>query len=164
MSSLQLVFGSVPQIYISNVMWLQVRQDIGGWKHQRIWCNDWECHIILHIAKGRVIQSYSISSYSAGFSISTLSSTSSNSCHERRPNPMTLLNTFFTNLIILSNCPPHQGGATKIELPDNFILGKELAKLLNSHSLPQPPSCTNKCRTIVRVNFVWSPLSCNKLL
>ena len=109
MSSLQLVFGSVPQIYISNVMWLQVRQDIGGWKHQRIWCNDWECHIILHIAKGRVIQSYSISNYSAGFSISTLSSTSSNSCHERRPHPMTLLNAFFTYPIIFLNCSPHQG-------------------------------------------------------
>ena len=47
------VFGSAPQIYVSNVMWLQVRQDVGVWKHHRIWSKDWECYII---AKGRVIQ------------------------------------------------------------------------------------------------------------
>ena len=31
------VFGSAPEIYITNVMWLQVSQDAGGWKHHRIW-------------------------------------------------------------------------------------------------------------------------------
>ena len=103
--------GSAPQIYISNLLWLQARQDFGGRKHHRIWNKDWERHIILHIAKGPVI--LHIEKY----------------FFQLLPWKKATLYGFAKRILHLSNHPLKLStppwGATKVELPDDFVLGKD---------------------------------------